>query len=220
MKQYTIIIILSFITVSSFAQLPFLQDPVTSKNFSTEKYSGIRGTPFLADKWTKGTITTSKGVYKDIELKFNVYDNLLVFNKDDESYEFLDPVVSFTLMPKPNDPASYMVYNKGISGADVKPNQFVQVLLEGKPAGLYKLDLKQVSEMSEINAGIVKTFTNNSKYYISKNKQLQFIKLNKTEILNALSDKQDKVQAYIDEKKYSFRKESELVDVLNYYNSL
>ena len=221
MTRYTLLGSFLLFTVTAFSQgNNLLQDPVTAKNFNTEKYSAMRGTPFLADKWTKGTVTTPLGIYKDLELKFNVYDNLLVFNKNDESFEFVDEVVSFTLMPKPNDPSSFMVYKKGIAGADLKANQFVQVLLEAQPASLYKLDLKQVSEMSEINAGIVKTFTNNSKYYISKNKQLQFVKLNKTDILNALSDKQDKIQAYIDEKKISFKKEAELVEVLKYYNSL
>jgi len=74
--------------------------------------------------------------------------------------------------------------------------------------------------MSEVNAGIVKTFANTVKYYISKNGQLQFVKPNKSEVLAALSDKQDKIQAYIAEKKYSFRKDAELVDVLKYYSSL
>ncbi|MES2005137.1 MAG: hypothetical protein V4450_11480 [Bacteroidota bacterium] len=206
-------------TVTFSQNVYSLQDPVSSKNFNAEKYSGIRGTPFLVDKWTMGSVTTPKGIYQHLELKFNVYDNTLFFNKNDESFEFLDEIVSFTLMPKPDDASSYMTYKKGISGADLRGNEFVQVLLEGT-VGLYKLDLKQLSEMSEINAGIVKTFTNNSKYYISRNKQLQFVKLNKAEIIAALSDKQDKIQAYINEKKYSFRKDAELVDVLKYYSSL
>jgi hypothetical protein len=221
MKLYIIISGFLLITAPAIAQPGgFLQDPVTSKNFNTEKYSAMRGTPFVIEKWTKGNVTTPMGIYKEIEIKFNVYDNLLVFNKNDETFEFVDDVVSFTLMPKPEDPSSFMVYKKGISGGDIKANQFVQVLLEAQPASLYKLNQKQVSEMSEINAGMVKTFTNNSKYYISKNKQLQFVKLNKADVLNVLSDKQDKIQAYIDEKKIAFKKEAELVEVLKYYNSL
>jgi hypothetical protein len=213
-------VICLFLTLEGFSQnVTALQDPVSSKNFNSEKYSGIRGTPFLVDKWYNGTVTTPKGVYQNLELKFNVYDNTLFFNKNDESFELQDDIVSFTLMPKPDDAGSYLIYKRGISGADLHDNQYVQVLLEGNTS-LYKLDVKQLSEMSEINAGIVKNFTNNAKYYIGKNHDLQFIKINKTEILNALKDKQDKIQASINEKKFSFRKDADLIEVLKYYNSL
>jgi hypothetical protein len=214
-----IFVFLQLLTGSTYSQNVYqLQDPVSSKNFNPEKYSGIRGTPFLADKWIKGSVSIARGVYPNLELKFNVYDNTLFFNKNDESFEFQEDVISFTLMPK-EDPATHMIFKRGISGADLRGNEFVQVLLEAE-MGLYKLDVKQLTEMSEINAGIVKTFANTAKYYIGKSGKLKFLKLNKQEVLAALSDKQDKIQAYINEKKYSFRKDTELVDVLKYYNSL
>lgn len=220
MIRNAVIALAFLLTTTAYSQgTAFLQDPVTTKNFNTDKYSGIKGTPFLQDKWIKGTATTPRGIYQQLELKFNVYDNTLFFNKEDEAFEFQDEITSFTLMPKPDDSATYLVYKKGITGADFSRSQYVQVLLEG-PVGLYKLAIKQVSEMSEVNAGIVKTFTNNSKYYISKNNQLRFIKINKSEILSILSDKQEKIQSYINEKKLSFRKDSDLVEVLKYYQSL
>jgi hypothetical protein len=220
MKKHFLVSLAVFFATVSFAQnVVSLIDPVSSKMLNPEKYSGIRGTPFLVDKWMIGTVTTTKGVYQNLELKFNVYDNALFFNKNDESFELQDDIVSFTLMPKPDDPASYLIYKRGITGADLKDYQYVQVLLEGN-INLYKLDLKQLSEMSEINAGIVKTFTNNSKYYIGSNKNLQFIKLNKAEFLNALKDKQEQVQKYCSEKKISFKKDADFIEVLKYYNSL
>lgn len=221
MKKYLLIIALGLASAALHAQnVTLLQDPVSSKNFNPEKYTGIRGTPFLMDKWIKGNVFTPKGMYKDLELKFNVYDNNLFFNRNDESFELVDDIVSFVLMPKPDDASSYLQYKKGISGADLRGNEFVQVLLEGGKKGLYKLEGKKLSEMSEINAGIVKTFMNNPKYYIGTPGNLVFLKLNKNEILEILKDQSDKIQAYINEKKYSFRKESEVVDVLKYYNSL
>ena len=163
-------------------------------------------------------VYTSRSGNRSFDLKFNVYDNSLFFNKDDESFELQDEIISFTLMPK-EDPVTHLIYKRGISGADLREHQYVQVLLEGKMS-LYKLDVKQLSEMSEINAGIVKTFANTAKYYIGKNKDLQFVKINKTEILNALKDKQSQVEAFINDKKLSFRKDADVVEVLKYYNSL
>lgn len=48
-----------------------------------------------------GTATTPRGIYQQLELKFNVYDNTPFFNKDEETFEFQDEIISFTLMPKP-----------------------------------------------------------------------------------------------------------------------
>jgi hypothetical protein len=196
-----------------------LQDPVSSKNFNSEKYSGIRGTPFLMDKWIKGTVTTPVGVYQNLELKLNVYDNIIVYNKQDEPFELTDKIINFTLMVKESDPSTWLVFRKDLSGGDLSKNQYVQVLYEGK-VGLYKQPTKQLAEISEINAGIVKTFSSNSKYYLLLNNVAQFVRLNKTELLDALKDKKDQLQIFITDKKLSFKKETDAIDLLKYYNTL
>jgi hypothetical protein len=196
-----------------------LQDPVSTKNFNSEKYSGIRGTPFLIDKWIKGTVTTPNGVYENLELKLNVYDNSLVFNKQDEPYELTDKIISFTLMVKESDPNSWLVFKKDLAGADLSKNQYVQVLYEGKVC-LYKQPTKQLVEISEINAGIVKTFSSNTKYYLLINNIAQFVRLNKTELLEALKDKKDQLQLFITDNKLSFKKETDAIDLLKYYNTV
>lgn len=196
-----------------------LQDPVSSKNFNSEKYSGIRGTPFLMDKWIKGTVTTPVGEYQNLELKLNVYDNIIVYNKQDEPFELIDKIINFTLMVKESDPSTWLVFRKDLTGGDLSKNQYVQVLHEGK-VGLYKQPTKQLAEISEINAGIVQTFSSNSKYYLLINNVAQFVRLNKTELLEALKDKKDQLQLFVADKKLSFKKETDAIDLLKYYNTL
>lgn len=211
--------ILGVITANSQAIYP-LGDPMTSRVFSMEKYAGTKGTPFLIDKWLKGSVTVARGIYKDIDLKYNVYDNILLFNKDDGSYELVGDIISFTLMPKPDDGSTYMVFIKGIDGPDFKAGQYVQVMTEGPNASVYKLAQKQLSEKSEINAGMIKTFADNQKYYIKNKKGISLVKLNPTEILSVIDDKEAKLKLFIEERKLRFRKEADLVDLVKYYNSL
>jgi len=196
-----------------------LQDPVSTKNFNSEKYSGIRGTPFLMDKWIKGTVTTPVGVYQNLELKLNVYDNIIVYNKQDEPFELTDKIINFTLMVKESDPSTWLLFRKDLTGTDLSKNQYVQVLYEGK-VSLYKQPTKQLAEISEINAGIVKTFSSNSKYYLLINNVAQFVRLNKTELLDALKDNKDQLQLFVADKKLSFKKETDAIDLLKYYNTL
>lgn len=202
-----------------FSQIMILHDPVSARVYNTEKYSGINGSPFLYDKWITGTATIARGHYDSIELKFDVYSSTLYFNKDGESYEFKDEIKSFILKPAVSDSSTYQYYKKGISGSGLKPHQFVQVLFEGR-LSLYKSDIRLLSEVNEINAGVVKTFSNSSRYFIMKDNTLQLIKLNKKEIFDIIKDKENQVESYISENKLSTKKESDFVTILKYYNSL
>ena len=213
-------LILQFLLLgTSGAQIIQLYDPVANRPFNAEKYSGIRGTPFLTDKWYKGNVVTTKGIYKNLELKLDVYDSKLYFNNNDESFEFQDPVLSFTLMPKPADSSTYMHFIKGVTGNSLSQNQFVQVLVKGNIT-LYKSDIKSLTEMSEINAGIVKTFITTSRYYLSKDNVLSLIKISKADIMPFLKNQEDKINAYLSQYKLSLRKEDELIEIIAYYNLL
>jgi hypothetical protein len=220
MKYIILPLLLCFSLSNVNAQLLQLQDPVSSKNFNPEKYSGIRGTPFYQDKWIRGIVTTNLGVYYDLELKINLYDNAVFFNKDGEPFELLDKIVSVQLLPKWPDTTNQMVFSKGMNQAGLKPDQYIQILVGTGAVQFYRSDIKQVSEMSEINAGMVKTFSNTSRYYLKKGDQLKFIRLNKEDILVFFGDKEADMNSLITEKKLNLKKEGDIVQAIQAYNSL
>jgi hypothetical protein len=220
MKYIILPLLLCFSLSTVNAQLLQLQDPVSSKNFNPEKYSGIRGTPFYQDKWIRGIVTTNLGVYYDLELKINLYDNSVFFNKDGEPFELLDKIVSVQLFPKWQDTLNQMVFTKGMNQAGLKTDQYIQVLVSSGTVQFYRSDIKQVSEMSEINAGMVKTFSNTSRYYIKKGDELKFIRLNKEDILPFFVDKEAAINAIIIERKLNLKKEGDIVQAIQAYNSL
>lgn len=203
---------------SGYAQNMILHDPVSSRVFNTYKYSEIRGTPFLFDKWITGSVNIPQGRYADLQLKYDVYENTLLFNRNDQSFEFQDPVLSFTLMPDPGDSSNYLYFTKGISATGLKENQFVQVLTEGK-ISLYKSDIKLLSELNEINRGVVQSFSKSSRYFALKNNSIELIKLNKNEILALVGDKEKEVSAFISKYKLSFKKEQDIIAIVDYYNT-
>jgi len=208
------------ITSFSFAQTMVLQDPVSARMFSTEKYSGYNGSPFLLnDNWTPGSATITKGTYKNLSLRLDVYNNVLYFKRNEEPYEFQDEVISFVLMPDAADSTTWMRFKKGFSDGGLKPQQYVQVLAEGR-VGLYKSELKLLSDVNQVNQGVVKTFSTTVRYFSLKNGVMQLVKLNKSEILQLLSDQEAKVKQFIDEQKISFKKDKDVSRLLAYYNSL
>lgn len=219
MKKLLSTAVAVFLCLIVFSQNMVLHDPVSQKQFNSEKYSNVNGSPFLFDKWMSGTATVPMGTYKKVMLKFDAYGNTLFFNKDDEPFEFQYPIKSFILMPVEGDSTSYLYFKRGISGDGLNMEQFVQALTEGR-VGLYKSHLKLLSDMNEINRGVVKTFNTSVRYFITIGGVAKQIKINKKELLAALQDKAQEVEKYMNDKKLSMRKESDLINVIQYYNSL
>ena len=215
-----ICILLCFGLQNVQAQLLQLQDPVSSKNFNPEKYAGIRGTPFLQEKWVHGSVTTNLGVYNDLELKIDLYDNILFFNNGGEPFELIDKIVEVKLFPKWPDNKNELLFTKGLSQAGIKPEQYIQVLVGTGAVQFYRSDIKQVSEMSEINAGMVKTFANASRFYIKKGDQFKLMRLNKEDVMSFLIDKDAAINAVITEKKLNLKKEGDIAQAIQAYNSL
>lgn len=220
MKKLLFSLLLCTSLYAAQAQLLQLQDPVSSKNFNPEKYAGIRGTPFLQEKWIHGAVTTNLGIYNDLELKIDLFENALFYNNGGEPFELIDKIVEVKLFPKWPDNKIELVFTKGISQAGIKPEQYVQVLLGSGAVQFYRSDIKQVSEMSEINAGMVKTFSNTSRYYIKKGDQFKFIRLNKEDVMSFLMDKEAAINAIIAEKKLNLKKEGDIAQAIQAYNSL
>ena len=220
MKKMIICILLCFGLQNVQAQLLQLQDPVSSKNFNPEKYAGIRGTPFLQEKWVHGSVTTNLGVYNDLELKIDLYDNILFFNNGGEPFELIDKIVEVKLFPKWPDNKNELLFTKGLSQAGIKPEQYIQVLVGTGAVQFYRSDIKQVSEMSEINAGMVKTFANASRFYIKKGDQFKLIRLNKEDVMSFLIDKDAAINAVITEQKLNLKKEGDIAQAIQAYNSL
>ena len=204
--------------ISSNAQ-NILHDPVTGRIFSSEKYSGYKGSAFLFDEWIKGSAKTMRGTYRDLELKFDAYSNTLFFRKDDEPYEFQDKIVGFTLMRRAGDSSSYVTYRNGLTGNGIKANQFVQVLTEGK-VSLYRSDLKLLSDVNQINEGVIKTFTTSTRYFLLKDDLLHPVKLGKKDLYEFMKDKESQLESYSVENKLSPKKEADLVRLVAYYNQL
>jgi hypothetical protein len=74
--------------------------PMTENN-----YSEIDGYPYVFEKWMSGKATTDKGrVFEgELKLKYNVYDDQLIFVYDngDQPLLFADPIKSFVIfMPQ------------------------------------------------------------------------------------------------------------------------
>lgn len=219
MKIIFCLILCWFYLQVSFSQNVVLHDPMTSRYFDSQKYTGILGSPFLFKDWIKGTVVTPKGIYQNLELKYDAYENILLFKKEDKSLEFQEDVKEFILMSNEMDSNSYQYFIKGIIADGLSAQKYIQVLSKGK-IKLYKLNARLMTEVSEINQGIKKSFTNVTKYYAGAEGHIQQVNLNKKDLLPLFKDKEADVQQFIKEKSLNVKKEEDVVALVNYYNTV
>lgn len=211
------VVLILLTTFFAEAQVMILHDPISATMYNSSKYSGIEGSPFLSDKWSKGFVKVSAGIYKDLELKYDAYESMLYFNRNDQPYQFKENVLEFVLTPQPRDSATFVRYKKGITGSMIKPDQFLQVIEEGK-LSIYRSELKLVSEVNQINQGLIKTFNTSTRYVAVKDGNTQLVRLNKQDLLNLMEDKKSEVEKYADQNNLSFKKEWDIKMIVRFYN--
>jgi hypothetical protein len=220
MKKIIAILVFSASTHIADAQTNFhYLDPLTYRAVDMSKYSGMKGSPFIYENEMKGIVTTNKGTYEVENMKFNCYDNIVQYTKNDVVFEVTDQVLHFEFFAKPSDAVPTLKFEKGFRGSGIKPDQFARVFTQGK-VKFIRLDAKSLTETNEINAGVVKTFADFTKWYLVKDGSVSLVKLNKTDITAFLSDKADAVQQYINAQSLNLKKEEDCAKLINYYNSL
>lgn len=218
MKKILCLILTGFCLQISFSQIT-LHDPTTSRYFDGQKYTGILGTPFLFKEWIKGSVVTPKGIYQNLELKYDAYENMLLFNKEEKSYGFEDEVKEFVLMKNVMDSNSYQYFIKGVIADGLSSNKYVQTLSNGK-IKLYKQISKLMTEVNQVNEGTKKSFTNVTKYFAGAEGHIQQINFNKKELLFLLKDMDAEMQQFIKDRSINFKKEEDAAALINYYNQL
>ncbi|MEO7212451.1 hypothetical protein [Mucilaginibacter sp.] len=225
MKYLTILSVslcLSAIIHTASAQFMHQRD---FKPITTQDYTNIDGTPYLYDTWQQGSVILVNGVSskEKMSLKYNLVDDVVSF-KDKESGEemaFVVPVQEFTLNLNNDDELFVRRFRSGYKNIEGStPASFFEVLSDGKIQLIKKFN-KVVFESQNIgSASKTKSFMEKSKYYLVNNGKALPVKNDKKSLLAGLGDKQAQLEDYIKSNKISFKSDTQLGKLVDYYNSL
>ncbi len=188
----------------------------------TFQYDDIQGTPFLNDKWSKAIIVMNdQKIYTNQPLKFDLYKNKFVFNRDNAIYELTTAATTIYLFPNEGDTSERMVYKNGYQiNSFITPANYLQVLAEGK-ASLLKLHKKNLEEFMEYNdATKYKRFKTVEQYYIFQNGVYTSVTLGVKNLETQTGAKWPQVSAYLKQNGMSGKNEKDWAAAIKYYNSL
>ena len=186
-------------------------------------YTRIKGSPFWKDEWQLASIFSGPKKIFTIPVRLNIATNEIYFLKNDQAYVLEANDISGLTFHSGSDSstvASKFIMNDPYMFLNNKPVKgFVQEMNPGNYR-LLKYITKKLSSMDSLfNTQKRYFFTNENFYYFWFNGKIERIKkLNKDHILKFLPSALSYTN-WINENKIDFRKENDVIQFLNYYNT-
>lgn len=177
----------------------------------------IQGTAFYSNDWTAGLVLFKDGKFaKGLPLRFNVYNNKVYFQREENQLEFTEPVRAFWLG---TDSVTAALFRNGYTPVDKNDGEtFYEVLANGK-VQLLKYRQKLVREIAKLNMPKEKMFEDVEALYVFlPNYRIEKIKKNKSDILKALPEHADAINKILDANKLNLKNEESLVTLFRELN--
>jgi hypothetical protein len=223
MKQLTVLIILLlFLSHWLQAQSLYWSDITPARCFFGNKnltLDKIQGSPYLSGNFVEGEVITSKGTsFKGVPLRYNCYNDILEYKKDDKPFEIM-PKDQVSRAEFGGRVFCYLEYENG-KGFN---KSYFQILTGGKATLCVKYSIsfferEEVRAFSESKPERFDDFK--VTYWISLDKTLAKPILNKNKLLDIFSGKKDEVERYISSQKLSIKSADDLKKIVDYYNTL
>ena len=200
--------------------MPIFIEDVAGRPFTSKEIEDIAGTPFLFDGWNPGIVKfRNRRFVKDINLRFNIYNNQLYFKKDEQQLEFALPVEEFMIRGLKDTDSVDVYYRCGFPATEKTAYQtFMEVIADGKFV-LLKYRYKVIGSFKPYNQAERKKFEDREQLFVYVDKQMLKIKKDKESIIEALPQHKAAILSIIEEKKLKLKNEADIEKLFVELNS-
>lgn len=210
---------------------PMVNSPLATSEFFTDvsgrplfpsNYVDVSGTPFRYADWRPAVITLSSGrKLSGVQVKLDLLKHE-VYYIDERGSEMIAKrgVIHQIALPDGRDS---VFYRSGFP--PIQENTaatLYEVLADGR-VSLLKQTTKVIQELKRFNsATIERQFVSQEAYFLfhKDNKIMEMVRKDRKLVLEVLADRQESVRLFLEENRNRCRTESDLVEVVTYYNSL
>lgn len=195
----------------------------TGKSF-VNPYRDVAGSPYLKDTWTHAAMRLNGNmIVPDMRVRLDLKSQQWHF-LDSGNTERLVPVglVREVLVDDSSGTdVKTTVFRSGFPPVDSrKSTDFYQVVSDGKVLLLHSMVKVINADKDEMAGTMQMEFVLYEEYYLFNRGKMWRIKKDKSEALNQLADKKEKIQAFIDENHLKLKSIDEWKQVIDYYNTL
>lgn len=183
-------------------------------------YSSIKGSPFWKDEWHQARIYLENSVKYTLQAKINFASGELHFLRKNEELVLNDLKVLKIIFEKENDTTVFLGNLPDLLFRNKKFDGFVQVMNSGEYQ-LLKYVKRIVASADSLVGTLKRYFFKDEVYYFvrSDNKIDHIKKLNKENLLVLFPSKK-LYSVWIDKHQINLKKEEDVINFFNYYNSL
>ncbi len=196
---------------------PSANGPSYSLNYVYQNVN-IKGSPFLNDQWQLANLIGKNGLnYKFVQVKFDMYNQKFIFNRNDSSFEVPDAIHEILVYPNSKDTTSKAIFKKGLIQNNSKA--FAQVFVDGKFA-LYKYVKKDIQEYTEYgNATKFQQYADIEQFYYIENGKMEYVNISKKNFEKYLKGKTIPLDNFIKEKSLSGKALNDWMEAIKFLNA-
>ncbi len=180
----------------------------------------VEGSAYLYDDWRGGIVNTAADKsYRNINIRYNVLEDEVYFEGEEGTPGvFTQPVKEFVI---PNKEGRTHLFRNGFNVVGkYDRNTFFEVLAEGKLTLLKKIT-KRMTDSREYGSAITNyQLVDVVEYFIYQDDMMVKVKKGSKAFFETLLPNQTAVSHFISEQKISLKNEAEIIDVVNYMNTL
>jgi len=180
----------------------------------------VEGTPYFNENWLKGNVVIEESEYRNLLLRVNILETALEFRDTrGEAMVCTQPIKKVILKDSVKGLQYTFTHSSFLpENPDVKKMWLLQ-LADGK-AGLYKLEKKQLNESRPYGSATTEQrITSINSIYVLFNNQLTRIKKT-SDIPEILTSQKAALLDYIKSNRLSQKDEKDMVQLVNYFNTL
>lgn len=203
----------------------FFVEGVPKSASSNFHYGDIEGSPYLYDGWAIGEAKLSDGkAYKNLYLQYDEIQSSVSFKYalTDSALAFAVPAVEFAFSYIGNNKIHNVHFLNGFQPVgDANNTTFYQVLAMGKIQVLKRTVKKIIKHQEYGSAEIKQIVSESTNYYLAReDKKPVRIKNDNKAVLEALSDRADKVKQYVKDNNLNAKDDADFAKIINYYNTI
>lgn len=151
---------------------------ISTKNSLNTK---VKGTPYLNEKWQKGSIKTKKGSFEDLFLRLNIHKQQLEFQRSKSAFAFGKEVIPSFKLSNENGSFEFLYLRVDTLEKSAGKDGFYHLLAKNQNGiqllGFYSTKLRKAEKGPYSNNDAFDSFEKKATYYLLNKRVLQKFKL-------------------------------------------
>lgn len=200
---------------------PMFITDINGKPFREANLADIEGHPFLVEEWSRGMVKFKDGSYvKDIPVQFDIHNNKLYFKRNEQRFEFIQPIKEFVITLYKNGDSVRTLYRNNYPSIDKNYEEtFYEVITDGK-LQLLAFHSKVVDEVKLYNGPEKKKFVpKDGLYAYQADQKIVKLKRDKESIAQAFPEYADAINKIVAEKKLKLKKDEDIATLFSSLNA-